>query len=168
MIAFCRQYTVSILNKIGINQVFIQQAAANQYKGLIFALVECDEEKLQKQYIRVAQASDRVNKIITTRYRIYLSNLPILVTMIGKDLEQADTFRQTFLQQLGNTVLDPDQNSIAIEAQTCKTVIEKSLSNPRQGFEISIMYTGGIYLDVPTNMLTGDMVVPNIKIVKEG
>jgi hypothetical protein len=170
MIAFCRSYLVGLLkDTVKCTPVYTNPKDETRFKPLIFSQVLNGEEKLEKDYTRIAKEVDDVNKLLKYRYRVYKSTLPIFVSIVGKNLEQAENFRQTLLTSLPTRILDPDGNAISIEATDCNTIQEindGSIQNPREGYEFTIMFYGGVYRDKTVNMLTGE-VVPELEITKE-
>ncbi|MGE5607417.1 MAG: hypothetical protein ACM3YE_17225 [Bacteroidota bacterium] len=160
MIAYCRNYLVGILKntvQIPPTAVFTKAEDASRYKGLIFALVTPERERLQKDGTRVAKEDDLENNQRRYRYRLYKSTLPVVVTIVAKDLDQAETFRQRFIKGLGFSFKDPEGNAIEIEATGCLTIEEESIQNPREGYEITVQFTGGIYQDQIRTLVSTDI-----------
>jgi hypothetical protein len=168
MIAYCRNYLKEILQNLKITPVYISQEQADAYQGYVFSHIAPGTEHLKKNQVRVAAEDDRENNLRHYRYKIYDSTLPVYVTIVGKNLDQAEQFRQSFLQALSGRILDPDGNAITLEATECDTVQDfTTIRDPREGYQITIMFTGGIYRDEQVNLLTGELVTPEVEIVKE-
>jgi len=172
MIAYCRDYVKNLLMGLNIIPVYTRPEDANIYKGLVYSMVEPGREQLKYVNQRVSKEDSVIPAegdqpeipITTYRYKIYESTLPMYVTIIGKNLTQAETFRQSFLTGLGNRFMDPSNNAVLIEATECETLIETgSIQNPREGYLLTIMFAGGVYKDKIVHRITGDIVpVPEI------
>jgi hypothetical protein len=118
MIAYCRDYLKTLLTSLNITPVYIRREEAASYKGLMFSAVEPGVEKLTKMKERVASEDSTISipqegmdpivvPVRIARYKIYDSALPVFVTIVAKNLTQAETYRQAFLQSLGDRFLDP-------------------------------------------------------------
>jgi hypothetical protein len=169
MIAYCRNYLVTALQNIGLDAktIYTRQEDFDRFKGARFALVEPGIEQLVYDNTRVAQKDDATANIRTIRYRLYKSELPIFIVLTGKNLDDAETLRQSFLKTLDRRFLDPDGNAIILEAVETKTLYEASIQNPREGYQIQINFEGGVYRDTLINLLTGATITTEIEIVKE-
>jgi hypothetical protein len=167
MIAYCRNYLMTVLQNIGFNTktIYTRQEDFTRHKGARFALVEPGMEQLVYDNTRVAQEDDAITHIRTKRYCLYKSELPVFVTLMGKNLDDAETLRQSFLKALDRRFLDPDGNVVTLEANETKTLYETSLQNPREGYEIQVNFSGGVYRDTSINLITG--VEIETKIIKE-
>lgn len=167
MISFCRNYLVQLLTDLGITPVYTRPEDASRYKGLRFSLAICGTEKLEKDGSRAARNVNTETKTVQNRRRLYHSTLPILVDLVGKNLDDAEGYRQSFIQKLDTRLLDPDGNAIGIEVTQCDVVQEESIQNPREGFEITVVFTGGIYTDSTSILIQADQLKPEIVFEEE-
>lgn len=156
MIAYCRNYLKQVLKGIGFADqvIFTRQDDASKYKGIVFSHITPGKEQLEKDGTRVAKEDDLAQNVRTYRYRLYKSTLPFYVTIVAQNLDRAEELRQNFIKALGTRFLDPDGNAITIEATETLTLEEESIQNPREGYEITVMFYGGIYRDLTRNLFS--------------
>ena len=171
MIAFCRSYLVDLIkNEVQCNTVYTRADDESRFKPLVFALVLVGNERLEKDGSRVAKEDDLANGIRRYRYRVYKSTLTVFVTIVGKSLEQSENFRQNFLTKINDRIIDPEGNAIDVRVTECNLIQELntgSIQNPREGYEFTVEFSGGVYLDKTVNIITGEP-VPTPEIIKEG
>lgn len=161
MISYCRSYLVQLLtDTVKATPVYINPEDGSRYKGLTYSLIICGKESLQKQKERVVKQDELENQMRRYRYLIYKSTLPVYIDIIAKNLEQAEGFRQSFLTNLDDRILDPDGNSITIEVTECDVIQEESVLNPREGYQFTVVFYGGVYRDKTVDIITGQF-VPN-------
>lgn len=146
MIAFCRNYLQQFLNGMGIAQVYTRPEDASRYKGLTFALVSCGSARLTRDGTRVAKEVTADG--IIYRYRKYSVTVPIYVSLVGKNLDDAETYFLSFLRTLPGSIKDTDGNAVDVHADQSDVLQEESQTNPREGHEITVIFEGGIYEDV--------------------
>jgi hypothetical protein len=165
MIAYCRNYLKELLQSLKITPVYISQKQADAYQGYVFSHVGPGTEHLKKNQVRVAVEDDKEHNLRRYRYKLYDSILPVYVTIVGKNLDQAEQFRQSFLKALADRILDPDGNAITLEATECDTVQDfSSLQDTREGYQITVVFNGGVYRDKTVNLVTGEIApVPDIE-----